>query len=116
MEAALMSENPCKKGGSNCGQCVRVLGVCDPSPAPVAVDAECMKSCLKETENTCVACVNIYAKCMFGRGSMPDPDVKSNDGVFEAAEEVLQKQLSEQETAPALPVKTEEKKKDAGVE
>ena len=103
-----MKEKACEKDGPNCGQCVRVLGVCEPNPAPVAVDKECIQDCLQQAPETndCVMCVRIYATCFFGKGSTPEPIGKEEnqaDRVFDAVDTAVAEGLKERKDAPALP-------------
>ena len=87
--------------GPNCGACVRVLGMCEPNPAPISVDPECMKECMKAGDGSCVDCVEIYAKCTFGKGSQPAPG--KPDSAFDAAEEIAKAQLVSNKDAPSVP-------------
>jgi len=87
--------------GPNCGACVRVLGMCEPNPAPVSVDPVCMKECMKAGDGSCVDCIEIYAKCLFGKGSQPAPG--KPDTAFDAAEEIAKAQLVSNKDAPSVP-------------
>ena len=56
---------------------------------------------MKAKDGSCVDCVEIFAKCKFGKGSQPEPGTP--DTAFDAAEELAKAQLLNNKDAPAVP-------------
>lgn len=79
--------------------------MCDPNPAPVAVDKECMVECFKKGDaaESCVECVKIIATCAFGKGSQPGVGETADDA-FAAVESVVDERLQQEKAAPGLPL------------
>jgi hypothetical protein len=79
MNEQLGAAKPCANGpgGSNCGQCVLVLGFCKPSPPKIVVDSDCMVGCLTGN-SSCAECVDVQADCEFGANSPENSVVEMN--------------------------------------